>query len=304
MKKAKLLIAVAAAAIGVTAVSAVAVSAADGKLGTVLHAARAEVEQLDPAAGEGMFFPGNAAYLGLKYTNNEIKGWWLKDNAEVRIGYFTSDGTAVWTDPVTKVEGYTVGDGKTYALYETTVPELPDEYASEGHWTQLIAARFYQGYNPNGDPDWWVDDGAEAQTGRFGGDEAQTDDVPYSDTMGYNLLNVWEDRHDPSVEKSNVRPQDRLVVWAGTTGWWGTAEGANNVCDPDGNTDEVELAAKWDASALTYENLGYDVKAYFSNLDWTNPTEEHLVNNVANQYDFIIKKYVTLNNFAMRNSLA
>ena len=300
MKKAKLLIAVAAAAIGVTAVSAVAVSAVDGKLGTVLHAARAEVEQLDPAAGEGMYYPGNAAYLGIK-TN----GWWHLDNAEIRIGYFNAtDECVVWTDPVTKVDGYTIGDGQTYSLYETTVPELPDEYASEAHWTKLIAARFYQGYNPNGDDTWYIDDGAEAQTGRFGGDTAQTNDVLYTETTGYNLLNVWEDRWGDSVEKSAVRPQDRLVVWAGTTGWWGTGEDANNICDPDGDTDPTELAAKWDASALTYEKLGYDVKAYFSNLDWTNPTEEHLANNVAHQYDFIIKKYVTLNNFAMRNSLA
>lgn len=298
MKKAKLLIAIAAAAIGVTAVSAVAVSAADGKLGTVLHAARAEVEQLDPAAGEGMFFPGNAAYLGIKTA-----GWWHLDNAEIRIGYLTSDGTAVWTDPVTKVEGYTIGDGKTYTLYETTVPALPEEYASEGHWTKLIAARFYQGYNPNGDPDWWKDDGAEAQTGRFGGDGAQTEDILYTDTMGYNLLDIYEDRGGGSVAKEAVRPEDRLAVWGGTTGWWGTGEGANNVCDPDGNTKIEDLIAKWDASALTYDKLGYDVKAYFSNLDWRSPTEEHLVNNLAHQYDFIIKKYVTLNNFAMRNSL-
>ena len=300
MKKAKLLIAIAAAAIGVTAVSAVAVSAADGKLGTVLHAARAEVEQLDPAAGEGMFFPGNAAYLGIKTA-----GWWHLDNAEIRIGYFNAnDECVVWTNPVVKVDGYTIGDGQTYSLYETTVPELPDEYASEAHWTKLIAARFYQGYNPNGDDTWYEDDGAEAKTGRFGGDTAQTNDVLYTETIGYNLLNVWEDRWGPSVEKTNVRPQDRLVVWAGTTGWWGTGEGANNVCDPDGNTDEGELATKWDASALTYDKLGYDVKAYFSNLDWRSPAEEHLVNNLAHQYDFIIKKYVTLNNFAMRNSLA
>ncbi len=302
MKKAKLLIAVAAAAIGVTAVSAVAVSAADGKLGTVLHAARAEVEQLDPAAGEGMFFPGNAAYLGIK--TEKYSGTWDTADAEFRIGYFSqNDGCLLWTEPATLVEGYDIENGG-YRLYETVVPELPDEFASEIHWSKLIAARFYKGYNPNGDSEWYVDDGLEARTGRYGDNNAQTSDILYTDTIGNNLLKVYENRGGGSVGKDIVRPQDRLVVWAGTTGWWGTGEGANNVCDPDGNTDEVELAAKWGASALTYENLGYDVKAYFSNLDWTNPTEEHLANNVAHQYDFIIKKYVTLNNFAMRNSLA
>ena len=294
MKKAKLLIAVAAAAIGVTAVSAVAVSAADGKLGTVLHAARAEVEQLEETE-MSMYTPGNAAYIALESNNEWLSANALAATSEFKIK-FTSElyGETIiaWSDIATKVEGYdfTYYDKPwsqnrvSYDVYETIVPS----YEGVVRWDTVQVGRMEPGttnmYNQtpvqNFQPDYPLLNMAIVQIGD--GD--------------------WNSATQIIMEY--VQARDRLVIWAGTTGWWGTGEGANNVCDPDGNTDQVELAEKWDASALTYENLGYDVKAYFSNLDWTNPTEEHLVNNVANQYDFIIKKYVTLNNFAMRNSRA
>ena len=289
MKKAKLLIAVAAAAIGVTAVSAVAVSAADGKLGTVLHAARAEVEQLDPAAGEGMFVPGNAVYVGIRTAEG---AWWENDGALFQV-YFAGDGGEAWTEPMTLAENATTENG-AFKLYETTAPEYPDGVTA---WNLAVVCRM----DPNSEKIGW--DAKWNQT---------TDIKAPQDGTVINCIEVWDDNmvsEGDDKGKNNYGTKyfeatDRIASWAGTTGWWGTGEGANNVCDPDGNTDEVELAAKWGDSALTYEKLGYDVKAYFSNLDWTNPTEEHLANNVAHQYDFIIKKYVTLNNFAMRNSLA
>lgn len=285
MKKAKLLIAIAAAAIGVTAVSAVAVSAADGKLGTVLHAARAEVEQLDPAAGEGMFVPGNAVYVGIRTAEN---AWWEDDGALFKV-YFAGNGGTAWTGEMTLAENIYTQEG-AFKIYEATTPEFPEGVTS---WDLAVVCRV----NPNP---------TEADPWKAVWNQTTDIKAPQDGTV-INCIEVWDDNMTEgkcNYGTNYIAPADRIASWAGTTGWWGTGEGANNVCDPDGNTDEIELAAKWDASALTYENLGYDVKAYFSNLDWTNPIEEHLVNNVAHQYDFIIKKYVKLNNFAMRNSLA
>ena len=289
MKKAKLLIAVAAAAIGVTAVSAVAVSAADGKLGTVLHAARAEVEQLDPAAGEGMFVPGNAVYVGIRTAEN---AWWERDGALFQV-YFAGEGGVAWTAPMTLAEKAYTENG-AFKLYETVAPEYPDGVTS---WDLAIVCRM----DPNSTATGW--DARWNQT---------TNIVAPTDGTAINCVEVWDDNmvsEGDDKGKYNYGTKyfdatDRIATWGATTGWWGTGADANNVCDQDGNTDTGKLSENWTASKESYERLGYDVKAYFSNLDWRNAADGHLANNVAHQYDFIIKKYVTLDNFAMRNSLA
>ena len=265
---------------GVGVASAVAANVTNIELDR--PAVRAAVTPMEEREA-GFWTPGNTVYVAI-----EDAGRWAEANAKFAVYYWDSNNpqNVGWTDFLTKVEGYTLANHEGYTLYEGVIPTADGVTEWNGG---LKICRF----NPEAETPRWNKEG-ENLLWTQGVDIKYTSTncnllVPIIDGNWYYSNTLWE----------TVEAKDRLVVWAGTTGWWGD----NNVCDPEGDTVYSDLEATWNASAVTFGKLGYDVKAYFSNLEQVNPPEEgdHLVNNVADQYDGIITKYTELGNFALRN---
>ena len=277
MKRKSILLAAVAASVGTVAIAA-AVATNLNTPELERPAVPAAVDPMEAPTGEGMFVPGNAVYVSVNFN-------WLTDNAKFAVYYFGENNATAWTDIMTVVDGYTVdpwGDGQSFSLYEGIVPS----YEGVTEWTGCIAVRL---------------DGA-ATEGNWNDKRNQTADITAESVTNKTINNiVVTDLAGDNCYKElrAVAPADRIVVWAGTTGWWGET---NNICKPDGSTDREALETVWNSSAESFGKLGYDVKAYFSNLNQQVAPAEggHLVNNVADQYDGIITKYTEFNNFALR----
>lgn len=278
MKRKSILLAAVGASVGAVAIAAAVATNIDTPE-LERPAVRVAVDPMEAPTGEGMFVPGNAVYVSVNSN-------WLTDNAKFAVYYFGENKAEAWTDIMTVVDGYTVdpwGDGQSFSLYEGIVPS----YEGVTEWTACIAVRLSDTATEGNWDDRWN------QTGNITAESV-------TDKTQNNIVVTNLNGNDCYKELRAVAPADRIVVWAGTTGWWGET---NNVCDPQGDTVYSDLEAAWNASAVTFGKLGYDVKAYFSNLEQpVAPAEgDHLVNNVADQYDGIITKYTDLNNFALRN---
>lgn len=275
------MLAAVAASVGAVAIAAAVATNLDTPE-LEMPAVRVAVDPMEAPTGEGMFVPGNAVYVSVNSN-------WLADNAKFAVYFFTEEHiTYEWTDIMTEVEGFIVdpwGDEQSFSLYEAVVPA----YEGVTEWYGCIAVRLKDA----------------ATEGSWDNKWNQTSEIFAKDITDKTLNNiVVTDLAGDNCYKElrAVAPADRIVVWADTTGWWGET---NNVCDPEGNTVYSDLEAAWNASAVTFGKLGYDVKAYFSNFEQqVAPAEgDHLVNNVADQYDGIITKYTELNNFALRNPI-
>ena len=277
MKKAKLLIAVAAAAIGVTAVSAVAVSANSGTLGEVLHASRAPVDQIEER--ESSFWtPGNSVYL---YMRTDAK--WNEADANFAIYYFDNSGNFAWTKILSKIGEDTIEENSTattYEIYEGIVPETD----GVSIWDKgLIIVRL----NPEADAPSWDKDVTWNQSY----------DVNYYEN-GCNLLRPEFDGFNTTdVNWENFSAEERIKIWGNAAEWY-----SGGICKDDNTTDELALSEAWSASAESFKALGADVQSYFSNLDWISLEDGNQVKDIAARYDYIIGKYTELENFALRNS--
>lgn len=237
--------------------------------------------------GTGFFIPGNSVYFALNPTLN-----WASSNAKFAICYGVRNGSIqnTWTGFMTKVSGYdypSMTANPKYDLYEITVPE------AEGldHWDFAILGRF----------------SSDAANGTFVKAEGfwnKSADLNYWSDNTQNLAKIdsnSDDWNNPSVGWDLIKPEDRINVWGLTTEWWG--ENAE-ICQQDGNTDLTNsLAPAWNASAKSFNALGYDVRSFFSNntyLDASNTSSGHY-NSLAQRYDYIASKYKSeLNNFANR----
>lgn len=278
MKRKSILLAAVGASVGAVAIAA-AVAANLDTPELEMPAVRVAVDPMEAPTGEGMFVPGNAVYVSVNHN-------WLSDNAKFAVYFFTEEHiTYEWTDIMTEVEGFIVDpwdDGQSFSLYEAVVPA----YEGVTEWYGCIAVRL----------------SAAATEGSWDNKWNQTSEIlaeGITDKTQNNIVVTDLAGDNCYKELRAVAPADRIVVWAGTTGWWGET---NNICKPDGSTDREALETAWTSSAESFGKLGYDVKAYFSNFEQKVAPEEgdHLVNNVADQYDGIITKYTEFNNFALR----
>lgn len=283
MKRKSILLAAVAASVGAVAIAA-AVATNLNAPELERPAVRAAVDPMKEQEA-GFWTPGNAVYVAI-----EDAGKWAEANAKFAVYYWDSNDPQCfgWTDFLTKVEGYTLANHEGYTLYEGVIPTAEGVTEWNGG---LKICRF----NPEAETPRWNNQGENLLWN-------EGNNVGYYTTSCNLLVPVLGGEDGWAYTNTlweTVEAKDRLVVWAGTTGWWGET---NNVCEPDGSTDYEELETVWNASAESFGKLGYDVKAYFSNLDQVSAPEEgdHLVNNVADQYDGIITKYTELNNFALR----
>lgn len=278
MKRKSILLAAVGASVGAVAIAAAVATNLDTPE-LERPAVRAAVTPMEEREA-GFWTPGNAIYMGALVGEGH---WWNSDNARFVIRYW-GDGGVGLSEIATQIENFTWQNG-AYNIFETTVPAYPEGVTA---WTGAQVLRVA--------PEWVPENDAATNVWNTTVDIAPQDD-------SFNCIEVWDDKETYGKYKfgtSTISAADRITSWAGTTGWWGET---NNVCDPEGDTVYSELEDAWNASAVTFGKLGYDVKAYFSNLDQLNAPEQgdHLVNNVANQYDGIITKYTELDNFALRN---
>ena len=232
----------------------------------------AQLEEKDTSYD--IWTPGNAVYLGV-----DNKGGWLNDSAHFAMHYFNEDGSNAWTQIFTKVETYTLNVwDRPFTLYESVVPQSPNGT----DWDYLIAVRL----------------DASGSTG-FNHKWNQTANIP-ANTDKHNMITVTELNGDNCwyTNEFYIQHEDRVATWGSTVNWWGP----NNICKQDGvSTDFDQLKAGWEASAETFNALGYDVRAYFSNvqaMDEADP-QAHNCNKLAAKYDYLVRKY-GLTDFAQR----
>lgn len=199
----------------------------------------AQLEEKDTSYD--IWTPGNAVYLGM--TNN---GGWLADYANFAMYYFSQDGSKAWTPIFREVTNYDLKlwpDKQQCTLYESVVPENPNGTS----WDYLIAVRLDASGSTGFDHKW-------NQTANI---PANTDKHNMITVTGLNNDNCWY-TNDFSIEH-----EDRIATWGATVNWWGP----NNICNSDGaSADRDQLKAGWEASAETFNALGYDARAYFSNV--------------------------------------
>ena len=245
MKRKSILLAAVAASVGTVAIAA-AVATNLNTPELERPAVRVAVDPMEAPTGEGMFVPGNAVYVSVNSN-------WLSDNAKFAVYFFTEEHiTYKWTDIMTEVEGFIVdpwGDGQSFSLYEAVVPA----YEGVTEWYGCIAVRLSDSATEGSWDNKWN------QTS-----EIFAEDEDITDKTLNNIVVTDLNGNDCYKAFRAVAPADRIVVWAGTTGWWGDT---NNVCKPDGSTDREALETAWNSSAESFGKLGYDVKAYFSNLN-------------------------------------
>lgn len=241
--------------------------------------------------GTGFFVPGNNVCFAIKPGCG-----WDADNAKFAICYGVLDGSIqnTWTSFMKTLSGYTYPDmnaNPKYTVYEVTVPGAEEL----DHWDFAIIGRFSQGALI---PSFNKADGFWNKTV-----DLNYDSETYQNNMEYNLayIDVIYNWDELSVGWDLLKPEDRINVWGTTTECWG--ENAE-ICQQDGNTDLTNsLAPAWNASAESFNALGYDVRSFFSNktyLDTSNTSSGHY-NSLAQRYDYIASKYkFELNNFANR----
>lgn len=219
----------------------------------------------EPTSYNNMFIPGNACYMGVSTS-----GWWKDAGSTFFFYFFDEAGHNAWTDVLVSVSGYSVDYG-AYTLYEGVTPTV----AGVSSWTKCIAVR-----------------GNGSTTGSWNNKWNQTENI---NAGNFNFCKITSENSGDSASSTNqiVNHYDRLAVWGGTTGWWGSS----NICEADGSTDKTALESAWNSSKTSFNKLGYDVRAYFSNLDWTDGT--HNCDSLAEKYDYILQKY-TFEDFASR----
>ena len=275
MKKAKLLIAIAAAAIGVTAVSAVAVSVNSGTLGEVIHASRAPVAQMEERTS-GFWTPGNSIYLYMR-----ADAMWNDADAKFAVYYFSNSGKNGWTEILSRIGEDTIIENDvevTYDIYEGVVPEV-DEVSIWDKGLSIVRLN-PQANTPSWDYKW-----------------DQSYDVNYHPTTCNLLRPEFDEFNTTNVNWENFSAEERIKIWGNAAEWY-----SGGICKDDNTTDELELSEAWSASAESFKALGADVQSYFSNLDWISLEDGNQVKDIAARYDYIIGKYTELENFAYRNS--
>ena len=226
----------------------------------------AQLEEKD--SSYNIWTPGNAVYLA-------VDGAWNKDGANFAICYSNADGsTKIWTPLLDVIENYDLNIwGRAFTLFESVVPENP----SDESWAYLIAVRLDTTGITSFDHKW-----------------NQTSDIYASQysSRGNNLIVVTDTSGDNCyyTNEFKIEHEDRIATWGSTVNWWGP----NNICKQDGvSTDFDQLKAGWEASAETFNALGYDVRAYFSNvqaMDEADP-QAHNCNKLAAKYDYLVRKY-------------
>lgn len=270
MKKAKLLVAIAAVSVVGIAAAAVATANLTGGLNTV----HVRADKL-PERQEGGLVSGNAIYLKIKWGSAN----WDAGGSAQRAVYFYNDSGHAWSNLVSYVE--TIGDNE-YMYFEAKVP------GDNVTWKAAIAVKFKYGAT-----DYESFDEKEEQSG----------DIFLTDTN--NVLDNSIDWGSTWTDQSYYSWQDRILAWADED-WVADADewDSDTVCTlTDEYTYEQRLqviTTSWEASKARYEAIaGADVKAAFSNFDWLVDEAPEQLKKLAERYDYLVRTY-NLEDFAQR----
>lgn len=270
MKKAKLLIAIAAVSVVGIAAASVATANLTGGLNTV----HVRADKL-PERQEGGLVSGNAIYLKIKWGSAN----WDAGGTAQRAVYFFNDSGNAWSNLVSYVE--TIGDNE-YMYFEAKVP------GDNVTWKAAIAVKFKNGATN-------VTDFAEK--------EWQSKDIYL--TENNNVLDNSADWNDNWDDQGYYSWQDRILAWANED-WVADADewDSDTVCTlTDEYTYEQRLqviTTSWEASKARYEAIaGDDVKAAFSNFDWAIDDAPEQLKKLAERYDYLVRTY-NLEDFAQR----
>lgn len=273
MKKAKLLIAIAAVSVVGIAAASVATANLTGGLNTV----HVRADKL-PERQEGGLLPGNALYLRLTEGGN-----WDSYGAKFAIAF---NGT-VFTDLMTFVEKTNQTN-----IYEIRVPEYAEGVES---WNFVIAVRGFL----DGIIDWdhaWTDNTKSGDIYLTDNNNLVTNIDPNPDNNDWGTSWTFQEYYSW---------QDRILAWADED-WVADADewDSDTVCTlTDEYTYEQRLqviTTSWEASKARYEAIaGDDVKAAFSNFDWAIDDAPEQLKKLAERYDYLVRTY-NLEDFAQR----
>ena len=263
---------------GIAVVCATSISAKQPFTGDAPFAQNQRREKLATRV-EGAHLGGNAIYLKMKKDSA-----WAADSAKVSI-HFWNDSTSGWSGFLT--EKYT--DSYGAAVFEGIVP-TPSSGTS---WTGMKAVRF----NPVGS------DG-ESFTNSWN----ETNDITiYNGVQYQNEIEVssTDGGKHCSYGLYKVGAGERLKYYAWAFGWSAPEGDGMNICTNNNDSGYLAtLSASWDLSQTAaggYNNLGADVKAYFSNVvaNESLSTTDGTGAGLAARYDHIVAAH-GLTNFASR----
>lgn len=224
-----------------------------------------------PRPQEGILIGGNTLYFSIPDSTDDSQ--WQNGGAKTAVRYYNNaTQLEVWTDYATAIK--TLENGRT--LYEATIPATAETY------DYLIITR----QNPQGHIGW---DSSWGQSNNIYSGQIKGNCAIIPDNLSYNgnvCIDLWSDEH-----WTTVNHYERINLWANTTNLLGT----NSICDPTNVTEayRTEIKNKWQAAKESYLKLGYDVRAYFSNLDSSESCEgeEEICRDTAARYDHIATAY-------------
>ena len=227
-------------------------------------------EQL-PRPQEGILVGGNTLYFSIPDSTDN--GRWRADGAKTAVYYYNkTSGQDAWTNYATPVKS--LENGRT--LYEAIVPSDVETYDF------LIITR----QNPNSSIGW---DARWGQSNNINTEQIHGNCAIIPDQLSDNAnkcIDLYLAEH-----WTTINHYERINDWADTTNLLGTG----SICDPANTTEEyrTQIATAWNAAKESFMKLGYDVQAYFSNLNSTGTYagEEEVCRDTAERYDHIATAY-------------
>lgn len=220
---------------------------------------------------EGILVGGNTVYFSIPNSTDTDR--WQNGGAKTAVRYYNNTTQQeAWTDYATAIK--TLDNDRT--LYEATIPTAAETYDF------LIITR----QNPVGSINW---NNSWGQSNDIYSSQIKGNCAIIPDTLSYNgnkCIDLWSDDH-----WTTINHYERINIWANSTNLLGT----NSVCDPANTTEAYrnDIKSKWEAAKESFSKLGYDVRAYFSNLDSSGSYEgeEEICRDTAARYDHIATVY-------------
>ena len=239
-------------------------------------ASNVETENLFTQDTEGAHLEKNAVYFCWEKSLN----WWMSDDAETRI-YFQNDDNSyyAWSSVVTYV--YDRGNDSNKPVYQAIVPDFPTGSGLTA-WTKFQAIRGEKGGTPT-----TIDD--SSYIFNYGGSL----DIKENDNYD-NLIGLYKDDYGNQQNyRGTITAVERLEIlsWAQE---WSKPSGSGSFCSDDGNTDVTSLKTQWEHSKESFDDMGADVKYYFSHVTAVPDTSHSTTANVpdfAARYDLVYFKY-------------